>query len=135
VFREEHGRAVAVLVRDFGDIEIAEDAVQEAFTIACERWPRTGLPPSPSGWIITTARNRAIDWLRRESSRAQRHKQAHWLLSQQRQQAAEPEGASARRAAAAAADLRSGSTSAIVYLTLQSNRHNLTPRKSLLHSP
>ena len=93
MFREEHGRAVAVLVRVFGDIEIAEDAVQEAFTMACERWPRTGLPPSPAGWIITTARNRAIDRLRRESSRAQRHKQAHWLLSQQRQQASEPEGA------------------------------------------
>ena len=65
MFREEHGRAVAVLVRVFGDIGIAEDAVQEAFALACERWPQTGLPPSPAGWIITTARNRAIDRLRR----------------------------------------------------------------------
>src|SRR5205085_11829472 len=61
VFREEHGRAVAVLVRAFGDIDIAEDAVQDAFVAASERWPSAGMPPSPAGWIITTARNRAID--------------------------------------------------------------------------
>jgi RNA polymerase sigma-70 factor (ECF subfamily) len=73
VFREEHGRAVSVLVRVLGDIDLAEDAVQDAFTVAVERWPRDGLPPSPAGWIITTARNRAIDRLRREASRAQRH--------------------------------------------------------------
>jgi RNA polymerase sigma-70 factor, ECF subfamily len=76
VFREEHGRAVAVLVRSFGDIDIAEDAVQDAFAAAVERWPSAGLPPSPAGWIITTARNRAIDRLRREASRADRHAQA-----------------------------------------------------------
>jgi RNA polymerase sigma-70 factor (ECF subfamily) len=76
VFREEHGRAVAVLVRSFGDIDIAEDAVQDAFAAAVERWPSVGLPPSPAGWIITTARNRAIDRLRREASRADRHAQA-----------------------------------------------------------
>ena len=76
MFREEHGRAVAVLVRAFGDIDLAEDAVQDAFAAASERWPRTGLPPSPAGWIITTARNRAIDRLRRESSRADRYAQA-----------------------------------------------------------
>jgi RNA polymerase sigma-70 factor (ECF subfamily) len=92
VFREEHGRAVAVLVRVFGDIDIAEDAVQEAFVLACERWPQTGLPPSPAGWIITTARNRAIDRLRRESSRPERHRQAEWLLAQRRDQTAKPEG-------------------------------------------
>jgi len=79
VFREEHGRAVAVLVRVFGDIDIAEDAVQDAFAAASERWPSAGLPPSPAGWIITTARNRAIDRLRRESSRADRHAQAALL--------------------------------------------------------
>jgi RNA polymerase sigma-70 factor (ECF subfamily) len=67
---------VAVLVRTFGDIDIAEDAVQDAFAAAVERWPAAGIPPSPSGWIITTARNRAIDRLRRESSRADRHAQA-----------------------------------------------------------
>jgi RNA polymerase sigma-70 factor (ECF subfamily) len=76
VFREEHGRAVAVLVRSFGDIDLAEEAVQDAFVAASERWPRAGLPPSPAGWIITTARNRAIDRLRREASRADRHAQA-----------------------------------------------------------
>src|SRR5499433_3832125 len=79
VFREEYGRAVAVLVRVFGDIDVAEEAVQDAFTTAAQRWPSTGLPPSPAGWIITTARNRAIDRLRRESSRADRHAQAALL--------------------------------------------------------
>jgi len=73
VFREEHGRAVSVLIRVFGDIDLAEDAVQDAFTVAVERWPRDGLPPSPAGWIITTARYRATDRLRREASRTQRH--------------------------------------------------------------
>ena len=76
VFREHHGRAVAVLVRLFGDIDVAEEAVQDAFTAAVERWPSTGTPPSAAGWIITTARNRAIDRLRRESSREDRHAQA-----------------------------------------------------------
>ena len=67
VFREEYGRAVAVLVRAFGDIAIAEEAVQDAFVAAVEAWPTAGVPPSPAGWIITTARRRAIDWLRREA--------------------------------------------------------------------
>jgi len=79
VFRAEYGRAVAVLVRTFGDIDTAEEAVQDAFTIAVERWPSSGIPPSPAGWIITTARNRAIDRLRRESSRRDRHAQADFL--------------------------------------------------------
>jgi RNA polymerase sigma-70 factor (ECF subfamily) len=79
VFREEYGRAVAVLARVFGDIGIAEEAVQDAFTAAVQRWPSDGLPPSPAGWIITTARNRAIDRLRREASREDRHAQAALL--------------------------------------------------------
>jgi RNA polymerase sigma-70 factor (ECF subfamily) len=79
VFRRESGRAVATLIRLFGDIDVAEEAVQEAFLVALERWPATGLPPSPAGWIITTARNRAIDRLRRESSRDDRHRQATLL--------------------------------------------------------
>jgi RNA polymerase sigma-70 factor (ECF subfamily) len=79
VFRAEHGRAVAVLVRVFGDIDVAEEAVQDAFVAAVQRWPAAGLPPSPAGWIITTARNRAIDRLRREASRADRHAQAALL--------------------------------------------------------
>jgi len=79
VYREEYGRAVAVLVRQFGDIDVAEEAVQDAFTLAVQRWPSSGLPPSPAGWIITTARNRAIDRLRREASREDRHAQAALL--------------------------------------------------------
>ena len=76
VFRAEYGRAVAVLVRGLGDIGLAEDAVADAFTTALERWPADGAPPSPAGWIITTARNRAIDHLRRESARARKHAEA-----------------------------------------------------------
>ncbi len=76
VFREEYGRAVAVLVRVFGDIDLAEEAVQDAFTVAVERWPSSGVPPSPAGWIITTARNRAINRVRREASRDDRQAEA-----------------------------------------------------------
>ncbi|MBG6104942.1 RNA polymerase sigma-70 factor (ECF subfamily) [Micromonospora vinacea] len=81
VFRAEYGRAVAVLVRLLGDIDLAEEAVQEAFVVAVARWPTTGLPPSPAGWIITTARNRAIDRLRRDASRVDRHAQAALLFA------------------------------------------------------
>ncbi|WP_213457110.1 RNA polymerase sigma factor [Rhizomonospora bruguierae] len=73
VFRREYGRAVAVLVRAFGDIDVAEEAVQDAFAAAVRRWPAEGVPPNPAGWIITTARNRAVDRLRREATRADRH--------------------------------------------------------------
>jgi len=69
VFREHYGRAVAVLVRSCGDIDVAEEAVQDAFTIALQRWPADGVPPSPAGGIITTARNRLIDRWRREALR------------------------------------------------------------------
>src|SRR5256712_13019316 len=67
VFRENSGRSVATLIRIFGDIDLAEDAVQEAFALALRKWPAGGVPPNPGGWITTTARNRAIDHLRRES--------------------------------------------------------------------
>jgi RNA polymerase sigma-70 factor (ECF subfamily) len=67
IFRESSGRSVAALIRVFGDIDLAEDAVQEAFTVALRKWPLEGLPPNPGGWITTTARTRAIDRLRRES--------------------------------------------------------------------
>jgi RNA polymerase sigma-70 factor (ECF subfamily) len=70
VFREHWGRAVAALVRATGDVDVAEDAVQDAFTVAVERWPRDGIPASPLGWIMTTARNRAIDRLRRQRTLA-----------------------------------------------------------------
>ena len=67
IFREESGRCVATLIRLFGDIDLAEDAVQEAFALALRKWPVDGLPPNPGGWLTTTARNRAIDHLRREA--------------------------------------------------------------------
>ena len=75
-FRREFGRAVATLVRLFGDIDLAEEAVQEAFVVAARRWPTAGVPANPGGWIVTTARNRAIDRFRREASRPDRHAQA-----------------------------------------------------------
>ena len=76
VFRAEYGRAVSVLIRTLGDIELAEDAAADAFAAAVRRWPVEGMPPSPAGWIITTARNRAIDHLRRESLRAGKQAEA-----------------------------------------------------------
>ncbi|GGQ14151.1 sigma factor [Streptosporangium pseudovulgare] len=79
LFRAEHGRAVAVLTGLFGDLDVAEEAVQEAFAAAARHWPSAGVPPSPAGWIITVARNRAIDRLRREALREDRHAQAALL--------------------------------------------------------
>jgi RNA polymerase sigma-70 factor (ECF subfamily) len=79
VYRQEYGRCVATLVRVLGDIDLAEEAVQEAFTVAVRRWPETGLPPNPGAWITTTARNRAIDRLRREAAREDKHAQAALL--------------------------------------------------------
>ncbi len=81
-FRESAGRAVATLVRVFGDISLAEDAVQEAFATATERWPADGIPPNPGGWIVTTARNKALDRLRRESARPGREAEAVALLGE-----------------------------------------------------
>jgi len=83
VFREEYGRAVAVLVRSFGDIDLAEEAVQEAFAAALQSWPDGRPPPSPAGWIITTARNHAIDRLRRDAKRAQKHAEAELIYDVQ----------------------------------------------------
>lgn len=80
IFRAEYRRAVAVLTRFLGDLSLAEEAVQDAFTTALERWPREGLPPAPAGWLITTARNRAIDRLRREATRDERQQAAMQLL-------------------------------------------------------
>lgn len=87
IFKRESGRAVATLVRRFGDIDVAEEAVQEAFVEAVRRWPEAGAPPSPAGWIITTAKNRAIDRLRREGLRDDRQTEAVRLLDHD-----EPEG-------------------------------------------
>ena len=76
VFRQAYGQAVATLVRVFGDITLAEDAVQDAFVVAGDRWHRDGVPPNPAGWIITTARNRAIDIRRRETRGRELHEQS-----------------------------------------------------------
>ncbi len=79
VFRREYGRCVASLIRFLGDIDVAEEAVQEAFAVAVAKWPAEGQPPNPGAWIVTTARNRAVDRLRRESIRHERHAQSHEL--------------------------------------------------------
>ena len=76
VFRREYGRVVATLVGAFRDIDLAEDAVQEAFLVASRTWPQRGMPPNPGGWITTTARRRAIDRIRRESARHDRQTEA-----------------------------------------------------------
>ncbi|WP_322779000.1 RNA polymerase sigma factor [Frankia sp. Cas4] len=72
VFRDQWGRVLATLVGQFRDIELAEDATQEAFTIATERWPKDGEPANPTAWLITTARNRAIDHIRRQQVLAEK---------------------------------------------------------------
>ena len=81
-YRENSGRAVATLARVFGDIDIAEEAVQDAFAVAAARWPSDGVPPNPGGWIVITARNKVLDRLRRESSRYSRETQAALLRGQ-----------------------------------------------------
>ncbi len=80
-FRTEFGRAVSVLYRSLGDLDRAEDAVQEAFAVAVARWPVDGVPAAPAGWIITTARRRAIDRLRREAVGREREAEATELLA------------------------------------------------------
>lgn len=81
-FREAHGRAVATLIRVFGDISLAEDAVQDAFVSAMDRWPTDGIPKNPAGWIVTTARNRAIDVVRRDERGRQLHR--HLAVTRER---------------------------------------------------
>ena len=82
VFRDDYGRAIATLTRVLGDIGLAEESVQDAFAVAIDRWPRDGVPANPTGWIVTTARHRAIDRLRREASRDDRHAQSLLLFAQ-----------------------------------------------------
>jgi RNA polymerase sigma-70 factor (ECF subfamily) len=81
IFREDSGRAIATLIRLFGDVDLAEEVVQDAFMVASERWKVEGIPPSPAGWIVTTARHRAIDHMRRESKRDDRHRQSAVLYA------------------------------------------------------
>ena len=76
VFREEYGRLIASLVRRFGDIDVAEEAAGEALVTALEKWPASGVPPNPGGWLTTTATHRAIDRLRRETLRDSKHQAA-----------------------------------------------------------
>src|SRR6188472_2243007 len=76
VFREEYGRLIASLVRRFGDIDIAEEAAGEALVTALEKWPESGVPPNPGGWLTITAGNRAIDRIRREKQRDAKHQAA-----------------------------------------------------------
>ncbi len=76
VFREEYGRLIASLVRRFGDIDLAEEAAGEALVVALEKWPESGVPPNPGGWLTTTAGNRAIDRIRREKQRDAKHQAA-----------------------------------------------------------
>ncbi len=76
IFAEEYGRCVATLVRVLGDIDLAEEAVQDAVTVALTRWPDEGVPPNPGGWIVTTARRRAIDRLRRDAVGREKHARA-----------------------------------------------------------
>src|SRR4051812_4172523 len=76
VFREEYGRLIASLVRRFGDIDLAEEAAGEAFVAALEKWPESGVPPNPGGWLTTTAARRAIDRIRREKQRDAKHQAA-----------------------------------------------------------
>ena len=86
VFRDDWGRVLASLVGFLGDIELAEDAAQEAFTTAAERWPRDGTPANPTGWLITTARNRAIDRIRRERTLVAKTEQLEQELRDQPEQ-------------------------------------------------
>jgi len=89
IYREEYGRIVASLVRRFGDIDIAEEAAGEALLVALEKWPADGVPPNPGGWLTTTAANRAIDRIRRESHRDAKH-QAALMISPEMHGADEP---------------------------------------------
>jgi RNA polymerase sigma-70 factor, ECF subfamily len=96
VFREVFGQAVATLVRIFGDITLAEDAVQEAFVVASDRWRSNGIPPNPAGWIVTTARNRAIDDLRRSARGREFHEQLDAVASPSHDTSAEDWGEDGR---------------------------------------
>lgn len=81
VFRNEWGRVLAALVGLLGDIELAEEGAQDAFATAAERWPRDGPPDNPTAWLIATARNRAIDRIRRERNLAEKTEQLRWAMA------------------------------------------------------
>src|SRR5690625_5112870 len=90
MFRTEYGRLVAALMRRFGDLDVAEDTASEALVAALEKWSRDGVPPNPGAWLLTTAKNRAIDRLRREAQREAKYREAMLLHADA---SAEPTGA------------------------------------------
>src|SRR3954462_7114089 len=81
LFRRESGQVLASLIRTLGDFDAAEDALQESTVVALERWPVDGVPDRPGAWLLTTARRKAIDRLRREAKRGDKHAAAHELLT------------------------------------------------------
>jgi len=81
LFRVESGQVLASLIRTLGDFDAAEDALQEATVVALERWPVDGVPARPGAWLLTTATRKAIDRLRREAKRGDKHAAAHELLT------------------------------------------------------
>ena len=81
VYRAEFGKVVASLAGRFGDLDLAEEMAQEAFVEAVRRWPTEGVPPNPGGWLTVVARNKALDRLRRESTRQARHEEAEMLTA------------------------------------------------------
>ena len=90
IFRDEFGRVVASLARRFGDLDIAEEAAGEALAIAVEKWRSDGIPPNPGGWLTTTAGNRAIDRIRREQRRDDKHRQAEMIQDPEPHEATGP---------------------------------------------
>src|SRR5881296_1884623 len=79
LYREERPRALATLIRLLGDFDLAEDALQEAFAAALQQWPRDGAPRSPRAWLVSTARNKAVDHLRRQAGLAARAAEIAYL--------------------------------------------------------
>jgi RNA polymerase sigma-70 factor (ECF subfamily) len=92
VFRAEHGRIVAGLIRRFGDIDLAEEAMGEALVVALEKWPRDGMPPNPAGWLTTTAGNKALDRLRRLKVRDEKYAEVAMLADDSPAEATGPVG-------------------------------------------
>ena len=92
VFRREHGRLVATLIRFCGDFDLAEDALQDAVAVAAERWPREGVPDRPGAWLTTAARRKAIDRIRRDQRFASRLEALSALLEDEEGLEPEPDG-------------------------------------------
>ena len=93
IFREEHGRILATLIRLLGDFDVAEEALQEAFAVAVEQWPVAGTPTNPASWLVSTARHKAIDRIRRRARLAQKQEEIarHFELSAEEEDAPMPE--------------------------------------------